>query len=157
MQQPTPTDSITRNHDVRPIAAEETRPLRHAVLRPHQPPAATAYPGDAAPETFHAGAFSDGELVGIASVYHESPPGAAEPGAWRLRGMAVLERARGNGHGEALIKTCVAYIRDRGGTYLWCNARTSAVPFYQKQGFQTLGEEYEAPGLGPHFFMQRSL
>ena len=150
--------------DVRLISAAETRPLRGTVLRPGQPPANLIYPGDDAPDSFHAGAFVDGELVGIATVYPEPMPRAPDASdeaaqaldpdnAFRLRGMATRPDLQGQGIGRATLQRCIDYVRDAGADVLWCNARTTALPFYAPFGFQTLGDEFEIEGIGPHYVM----
>ncbi len=146
------TDIVTRV-----ISAQETYPLRAAVLRPGQPPEALLFHGDGAPETVHIGALDGDRIVSIGSVYHEPPPGADNPGAWRLRGMATAEDARRRGYGAAVLHACIEHVVRQGGTGLWFNARTAAVPFYQAMGFATRGEEFELPGIGPHYFMCRDL
>ena len=54
---------------VKSIEAAETRPLRQIVLRPEEPPEHNIYPGDDGGADYHAGAFLDGLLVGVASIY----------------------------------------------------------------------------------------
>lgn len=142
---------------IRAISAAGTRPLRSAILRPGQPPDMLVYPGDDAPDTLHLGAFEGDELVGIASIYHEPQPGDERPGAWRLRGMATIDRVRGKGHGRALLTACIDAIRARGGELLWCNARTPAMGFYKSLGFSVRGEPFELPGIGEHFLMWRAI
>jgi GNAT superfamily N-acetyltransferase len=145
------------DHDIRPIRAGDTRPLRHQVLRPHQPPEALVYPGDDHPLALHVGAFDGNDLVGIASVAPEAygpEPGVA---AWRLRGMAILPRAQRRGYGAALLQACVEHIRAQGGALLWCNGRTSALPFYRALGFVPQGEEFLDPATGPHYVCIRRL
>ncbi|MBX3469050.1 MAG: GNAT family N-acetyltransferase [Planctomycetes bacterium] len=140
-----------------PIRPEETRALRRAVLRPHQPPEAMVYPGDDAPDTLHVGLDAAGEQQGVASLYREAPPGEDDPTAWRLRGMAVRPDAQGKGVGRALLGACVAHARARGGRRVWCNARASAAGFYARLGFQTVGAPFDLPGLGPHVVMALDL
>ena len=139
--------------ELRTIRAEETRPLRQRVLRPGQCLEELDYPGDAAPDTRHLGAYLDGELVGIASVYREPMPGADSQQAWRLRGMATLDPVRRTGVGQSLLEACIAHAAAHGATRLWCNARTPALEFYLALGFQTDGEEFELPEIGPHYRM----
>lgn len=140
---------------IRPISAEEARPLRHAMLRPGAPLEKSLYPGDDAPTTRHAGAFVDGELVGVATVIHQPPPGSDDAGAWRLRGMAVRESTQRRGYGRAVLEHCFAYLREQGATLFWCNARTPAVPFYEALGFQTEGDEFLTEE--PHYRMGRRI
>lgn len=143
--------------EVRRISAEQTQPLRHAVLRPNQPPEKLVYPADEAPDTRHLGAWRGDDLVGIASIYPEPLPSADADGWWRLRGMATSPQARGRGIGRALLRSCLAHIAERNDTGLWCNARTSACGFYLALGFETIGDEFEIEGIGPHFVMARAV
>jgi len=139
--------------DVRVISSVEALPLRQTVLRPGRSIAASQFPGDDAVATCHYGAFSEGQLLGIASLYFAELPEQPGATAWQLRGMATAPEARGMGFGRALVLACIAFARESGARLLWCNARTTAVGFYLKLGFQTLGGEFEIPDVGPHFRM----
>ena len=143
--------------DIHAISAEETRSLRRAVLRPDQPPEESIYPGDGAPDTLHLGARLNNETVGVASLFHEPPPGEDDKRAWRLRGMAIRPQSQRQGCGRALLKKCLDYVSEQGGKTLWCNARTTAADFYRAHGFESIGEEYELPGIGMHYMMRRCL
>jgi len=153
--------------EIRGIPAAAARPLRSSVLRPGLPLEANIYPGDEDPASFHAGAYLGEKLVGVASVFQESAPaeqlarlGIDQPiltrsGAWRLRGMAVDAGERGSGYGRQLVVFCLDHIRAQGGQLLWCNARASVSPFYQKLGFQAAGREFDIPESGLHYVMWR--
>lgn len=146
----------TSAHDtaeVRIIAAAETWPLRLAVLRPGRPIEAAQFPGDDMSTTRHFGAFRDGSLLGIASLYLAEMPDQPGLTAYQLRGMATAPEARGFGLGRALVHACIAFTRENGGQLLWCNARTVAVEFYRKLGFAVIGGEFKIPDVGPHFRM----
>lgn len=166
---------------IRLITAAQTRPLRQVVLRPQQTAEELVYPGDDEPRTVHFGAFVDDRLVGIASIYVEAMPGEINPGAgpsvrvdsgpiegpditppspdtdWRLRGMATLPEVRGTGLGGALLESCIDHVRVNGGTRFWCHARGTAAGFYLRYSFVVEGEEYELPGIGPHYMMSRTI
>lgn len=143
--------------EVRPITAGETRQLRHQVLRPHQAPDELVYPGDEAAESLHVGAFADGRLVGVATVVPGPMPGIADEHAWQVRGMATLPEFRGQGAGSAMLGALVAHVAGRGGTAIWCNARTPAVRFYEKMGFAAKGGEFLIPVSGPHYMLWRAI
>lgn len=140
---------------IRSIPASQARPLRQALLRPGQTREQVRYPGDEAARTLHAGAFAEGELVGIASVFPH--PGGDEPTAWRLRGMATDPALRGHGYGTRLLQACLGHVARLDGSYLWCNARTHAVGFYARHGFRACGDEFDLPGVGPHYRMERAV
>jgi predicted GNAT family N-acyltransferase len=137
---------------IRPVTAEEVRPLRHVVLRPGQAFEETVYPGDDA--GVHLGAFDGDRLVGIASLYEENRIGG-RAGGWRLRGMATDAGVRGAGFGAALLAGCVEAVAEAGGAELWCNARMTAVGFYRRAGFEVASDEFDVPGIGAHVVMTR--
>ena len=152
---------------VRRVPAGAVRPLRTAVLRPGWEPGRLAtYPED---ETVavHVAAFLGGAVHGVGTVYAEAPPAAlagevaraayGEGAAWRLRGMATSEAARGAGLGRAVLAECFSVVRGGGGRFLWCNARLGAVGFYRRMGLATAGPEFEIEGIGPHYVMWRAV
>ncbi len=141
----------------RRITAEQARPLRQQVLRPGQPGSAVTYLGDECPETLHLGAYFEDHLIGTASVFRDTKMSKVSLEAWRLRGMGVLDRYQGHGIGRLLLKCCITYIASRGGTLLWCNARTPVLGFYRSMGFTPSGDEFQIPGAGPHYFMSRPI
>ena len=142
---------------MRPISAVQVRALRHALLRPFEPPEKIVYSGDDEPDTLHAGAFEGEAFVGIASVCREPMAGSPDSGQWRLRGMATVPAVRGRGAGRALLTACFDHIRARGGSLLWCNARVVALGFYTHLGFVAQGEEFQIVPIGPHYVMTRRL
>jgi len=139
-----------------------------AVLRPGRPEAECEFEGDDDELTFHAGAVLDGRVVSIASLYVEARPDDAAGGAaagpdhaagtaWRLRGMATEPDLQGCGAGRVALDACEAFAREHGATLLWCNARTPAVGFYERMGWQVLGTEFDIPTVGPHLVMEKPL
>lgn len=141
---------------VKRISAQETRPLRQQVLRPHQRAEELIYPGDDDPDALHLGAYEGDRLVGILSACREMPE-TGEPHAWRLRGMATLPDVRGAGYGGKLLRAAIGYVATQGCTYLWCNARTPVIGFYEHYDFERRGEEFEPPHIGPHYFVWRTV
>lgn len=139
---------------VRPITADEALPLRMSVLRPGRPIEAAQYDGDEAPTTRHFGAFHDGQLLGIATLLRVEMPEQPRETALQLRGMATAPEVRGQGFGRALIIACLDFARESNVPLLWCNARTSAVGFYRKLGFEIVSAEFIVPDVGPHFRMK---
>ncbi|MBA3711827.1 MAG: GNAT family N-acetyltransferase [Pyrinomonadaceae bacterium] len=136
------------------IIAAETRTLRGAVLRPGHPLESSVYPGDDDLESRHFGAYLNGELIGVASVFRQPLPGESDANSWRLRGMAVKPESRGQGHGRALLERCIDHVTEQGGTLFWCNGRAHVVGFYRAFGFEPLGDEFDIPDSGPHFVMR---
>ena len=152
---------MTEQLEVRRISSPETVALRREVLRPDRSLEESIFPGDDYSTTEHWGAFIGDELVGVASIYPEPLPlEVALPttgSTWRLRGMAVAEGRRNRGVGKVLLDACIQSIRSNGGTLLWCNARSTAINFYQREGFESCSEDFEIPDIGPHRVMVREL
>ncbi|MDO7743693.1 MAG: GNAT family N-acetyltransferase, partial [Pedobacter sp.] len=61
------------------------------------------------------------------------------------------------GYGAELINFAIAELKENHAVYIWCNARSTAAGFYKKLGFKMISEEFEIPGVGPHFNMLYSL
>jgi GNAT superfamily N-acetyltransferase len=142
--------------EVREVAAIETLALRQRVLRPHQTLDELAHEDDDRRDAVSFAAIDAGAVIGTASVHREPPPWAThEPQAWRLRGMATDEARRHLGVGTAVLDAAVDYVREHNGDLLWCNARVTAIAFYQRAGFTTRGESWDEPRLGAHIAMQR--
>ncbi|MEM7646034.1 MAG: GNAT family N-acetyltransferase [Pseudomonadota bacterium] len=141
----------------KPISAFQTHSLRQRILRPQQPIQEMVYPHDDNPDSFHIGAFLGDRIVGIASIYTESPEGEMGFGDWRLRGMAVEEEMRGRDLGKELVNACLKHVSMKKGARLWCNARTPAMGFYFKLGFEKVGKEFDIEGIGPHYQAQSIL
>ena len=90
--------------NIRQISAAATIPLRHSVLRPHQPISACYYPKDEDEVNFYVGAFHDEKLISIASYLLEKHPDLEGTPQYRLRGMATDPAFRGQGAGSQLLK-----------------------------------------------------
>jgi len=117
--------------------------------------------------TFAAVEPGSGAIVGVATTIREPAPfgsaeasglsGGREVSAWRLRGMATREDLQGQGIGSLVLEALVGHVTAEGGELLWCNARVRAIAFYERAGFQTWGEEWDIPSIGPHVVMWRRI
>lgn len=148
---------------IRVVRAGEVYPVRHRVLRAHQTIDQVGFKEDEEEDTRHFGAFADlapdlcQKLVGVVTMIRGTKNGEGDPGAWRLRGMATVPEVRGRGFGKKLVAACMEYVRSRGGSYIWCDARMNAVGFYEALGFKVCSEVFEIKEIGPHFVMRREL
>jgi predicted GNAT family N-acyltransferase len=70
--------------------------------------------------------------------------------------MAVLKSCRGRGLGSALLREMLAIAGQRGCTCIVLNAQTYAIGFYERYGFQRVGDEFMDAGI-PHQCMEREL
>ena len=135
---------------VREIPIADTRPLRQAVLRPHETLEELA--SHEPPDAFAVGAFDGDELVGVGFVGREGPPGS-----WRVRAMATAPSARGRGVGSAVLAALVEHAIANGAARVWCHARTPARALYERAGFVVASDEFELPQIGPHLVMERNI
>ncbi|MBB6497879.1 GNAT family N-acetyltransferase [Pedobacter cryoconitis] len=141
---------------IRRISAEQTLPLRSAVLRNNMSFAQCVFPTDDIAGVFHLGYFVNEELVCIGTFFPEDYKEMG-PGGFRLRGMATDPAYAGKGFGGELIKFCFNELRSVQAAYIWCNARSAAVGFYNRLGFEVISEEFEIHGVGPHYDMYYQL
>lgn len=142
------------------ISARAVLPLRSAVLRNHLPEAQCAFPTDEVEGAFHLGFFLEDELVCIASFLPNDHPSRVtstsrlqDGDGYQLRGMATDPRHAGKGFGAGVVNFAKDHLKNLQASYLWCNARRVAVGFYTKLNFVIVSEEFDIPGIGPHFEM----
>lgn len=95
----------------------------------------------------------DGSVVGCASfmeALHEDGPLT-----WQLRGMATRRDLQRRGIGSDLLTAAVPALHTEFGERpVWCNARCSAVGFYQRHGWQVVSAVFDVPDVGPHVRMR---
>ena len=141
------------------VAAALVRPLRQAVLRPGRPPEESVYPGDDDRRAAHlAVRDAAGAVVAVGSLLLEDPlwaTGRFPGGCWRVRGMATRRGARRRGYGRVVLDGLLLRAGARGDALVWCNARTPALSFYLRAGFEPVGEPFTLPTIGEHQSMQR--
>ena len=142
---------------VQSVTAEQVRPLRLSVLRPGRPFEETIYPCDALPETFHAAAYLEDEIVAVCTIHPAVLTDLPEMAGWQMRGVAAAESARRLGAGRAVVELCLEHARRQGGELSWCNAREVAFAFYEALGFAKIGPMFNTPYGGPHSRMWRKL
>lgn len=141
------------------ISHQDTYPIRTQVLVPDHSREKAKFEGDDDEDiSFHLGAFIDGKLVSVASFFYERNPIFADQHQYQLRGMATLPEFQNRGLSRELLTMAFPIIKQNFCTMLWCNARTSAVGFYEKVGFTKHNEDvFEIPEIGPHVLMFKSI
>jgi ribosomal protein S18 acetylase RimI-like enzyme len=137
------------------IIPEETYEIRKKILRKNMDLPAQFH-GDFEKESFHLGLFEDNKLVSISSFVRANNDNF-EGIQYQLRGMATLEEFQGNGYGKALVLEAEKILKEKKIAILWCNARVSAAHFYYKQGFKSIGQEFDIPQIGGHYVMFKNL
>jgi GNAT superfamily N-acetyltransferase len=68
---------------------------------------------------------------------------------YRMRGVWLDEKMRGQGQGRKLVETLLAHAHDLGAHQVWGISRQSQLGFYQRLGFQA-GAVVEGFEFGPH-------
>jgi predicted GNAT family N-acyltransferase len=76
--------------------------------------------------------------------------------AHKIGRMAVLQEWRGQGVGKAMLRELTSRARALGWPEVALDAQVSAIGFYEREGFQALGEEFEDAGLA-HRAMRMTL
>lgn len=133
--------------ELRPATLEEIIALREAVIirGTHRP---REFPGDRDSTTHHFGAFDGGQNVACATLllteWHGTP-------AYQLRGMATAPDYQNQGIGAALLDFSERHILEHTPVrQLWCNARTTAVSFYERNGWSRASDVFDVPDVGEH-------
>ncbi|WP_430786009.1 GNAT family N-acetyltransferase [Virgibacillus flavescens] len=143
--------------DAKKIKPELTYDLRHRILRPHRPIEECMYDTDHEAGTFHIGAFSNGQLISVASFCNETNPNLSAQKQYRLRAMATLEEYRMFGAGRSLVNYSEKLLNELAVDLLWCKARTAVQKYYSRLGFSAQGEVFDYPTLGPHIIMFKKI
>lgn len=142
---------------IKPIEPLATYSVRHPVLRHGKPEESCRFEGDDLDSTHHLGLFVNEQLVGVVTLMRMHHSLFQDQIQFQMRGMAVLREFQGKGLGAKLVLKAEEYVRDQASTILWFNARESAVPFYKKMKFNTIGASFEIKEIGKHYVMFKAL
>ncbi len=133
------------------LDAVDTHPLRRSVLRDGTDSDVVEFDGDDLPTTLHLG-VRHGDLVLAVSTWlvREFEPQPGVP-AHQLRGMATEPRHRDQGLASLLLHAGLSRCSDAGSRLVWARARSTALGFYRRHGFDTVGAEFVDAATGlPH-------
>jgi GNAT superfamily N-acetyltransferase len=143
-----------------PIAAEDTYKLRHEVLWPNASLLEVQLAVD--PVSVHLGAYaheqekSSGNRtpIGVITIHVSQPEdksalaeSSSETLEAQFRKLAVAPEWQGRGIGSKLVKQAGVVASDAGAHSLWCDARTSALSFYERLGMRTEGSPFIRKGV----------
>jgi GNAT superfamily N-acetyltransferase len=96
------------------------------------------------------GCFEEEKLEGCCLLTKEGKD------AVRLRQMAVTTGLQGKGIGRVLMNFAENIARDRGFKKLTMHARKNAIGFYEKLGYEKVGDEFEEVTIA-HYIMEKEL
>jgi len=142
---------------IKKITASETHLVRHLVLRKGRPKESCVFEEDDLESTDHFGLFLEQEIVAIISLYKKTNPLFAEKLQYQIRGMAVLENQRKKDFGKALIEYSEKWCVVKNVNLIWFNARTEAIGFYKKMGYQKTGKLFIINDVGEHIVMFKKI
>lgn len=123
--------------DIKQIDWQQALPIRHRVLWPNKAPEFSHVEGDE--NAIHYGVFVDGNLVSVASIFIQNNQA-------RLRKFATLTCQQGCGFGSKLITHIIAELKGNNIDLLWCDARLSAIVFYERFGMKRFSDEFYKSG-----------
>lgn len=127
------------------------RPLRTEVFVSEQNVPAEIELDDKDAHCVHALAADDaGRVIGTGRLL------PAAGGIARIGRMAVARAWRGNGVGAAMLEALITAAKARGDHQVELHAQLHAAPFYDRQGFERVGDVYEEAGIA-HITMRRQL
>lgn len=130
---------------------DEAVALRHLVLR--QPLGLEYTPEQLAAEydQIHLAGF---DATGALIAYLNLTP--VDTQTVKMRQVAVTPALQGKGIGTQLVNASEALAIDRGFGTMILHARETAVPFYLRLGYSTVGGRFEEVTI-PHFKMEKAL
>jgi ribosomal protein S18 acetylase RimI-like enzyme len=131
-------------------AYTETIALRENVLRKPLGLLLTQELLDLDPPDFHIVCHQAGQLVGCLILSRK------ESHLIGMRQVAVSPAHQRQGIGRALCEYAENFARDRGFATMTLHARDSAVPFYEKLGYNRTGEPFEQVTV-THWVMNKTL
>lgn len=96
----------------------------------------------------------------VMAYWHDQPVGTTririlDQQLAKIERVAVLSTYRGQGIGQALMETAIAFLDQHPISDIKLNAQVQTKSFYQKLGFQPRGEVFEEAGI-LHIEMHRS-
>ena len=89
----------------------------------------------------HVLAYQDTHCIGTARLVNLSAKQA------QIGRMAVLAKFRGKGVGKQILRKLVDLAASQGIREIILHSQVSAIPFYEKLGFQAHGDVYDEAGI----------
>jgi predicted GNAT family N-acyltransferase len=112
------------------IKAIDTLQIRQSVLWPKKSIHHSILEEDES--GLHFGAYLDKQLVSVASVFFDKSIA-------RLRKFATVSEYQSMGIGTKMLHHIIKTIQDREVSFFWCDARTTAISFYENFGMRKEG------------------
>ncbi len=136
-------------------STQDILPIRMKVLREGTPSQDPRYTEDDWEITTHLALYKDGEILGTSSWLTKTfplPHASSNSLDTQLRGMAIDQSLQSTGLGAELLLYGIHFAQHKGAGIVWARARDSALKFYERNGFTTVGDAFidEATGMSHH-------
>ena len=96
------------------------------------------------------GAYAEGKIIGSLILTRQSEQTA------QMRQVAVEEILQGRGIGRIMTEFAEQEAKKRGISEITLHARETALPFYERLGYESFGDSFMEVGL-PHLEMRKIL
>lgn len=101
-------------------------------------------------DQIHVGCFEGEKVVGCFSLVKLNSD------SLKMRQVCVDSDTQQQGIGKKMMQYAEKWAKENNYTTIECHARESAVPYYEKHGYQTEGKLFREVSL-PHLKMKKSL
>jgi ribosomal protein S18 acetylase RimI-like enzyme len=101
-------------------------------------------------EGLHFGYFHENKLISVVSCFEKDDK------SMQFRKFATLKEYQHKGFGTALLKYVLAFAEEQKTKRIWCNARTTAIGFYQKLGLKETDIKFYKDG-NDYVIMEKEL
>ena len=119
--------------EIKEIKPSETLDLRHRILSPNKSVNLIILAEDDAGQ--HFGLFQSEKIVSVISLFVENDNA-------QFRKFATETTEQHKGYGSILLNYVIEESVKNNVTNLWCNARLTALGFYEKFGFEVVSEKW---------------
>ena len=119
--------------EIKEIQPSETLDLRHRILSPNKSVDSIILTEDDAGQ--HFGLFQSEKIVSVISLFVENDNA-------QFRKFATETTEQHKGYGSILLNYVIEESVKNNVTNLWCNARLTALGFYEKFGFEVVSEKW---------------
>ena len=119
--------------EIKEIQPSETLDLRHRILSPNKSVNLIILAEDDAGQ--HFGLFQSEKIVSVIPLFVEN-----DNAQFRKFATETIEQHKG--YGSILLNHIIEESVKNNVTNLWCNARLTALGFYEKFGFEVVSEKW---------------
>jgi len=135
-----------------PEEFQRYRDLRWKILRaPHDQPRITEQDDEGTKDYPIMVCEVDGIPIGVGRAHFVSE------GEAQIRSISVEEEWSGKGIGSIVLKELEKIVTAKGAKRIIIHARSSAVEFYKKHGYQVVEQSYTLFGVIHHYLMEKKI